>query len=185
MDLTIRPLYSLSRPDLERIVTGYTSPERYRVRKVESKEQISFDLVLETLAKPYHKQFTTDDVTYQLYVDCLSGGTSRGAYLGERLVGVGIAEARHWNRSLWVWEVGIEELHRGKGIGNRLMQALVDAAVEANMRCLVCETQNTNVPAIRFYRRMGFELEGIDLSYYTNTDMEDFEVALFMKRKLG
>lgn len=46
------------------------------------------------------------------------------------------------------------------------------------------ETQNTNVNAIRFYRRSGFEIEGIDLSYYTNDDVEGGEVAIFMKRKL-
>lgn len=184
MDLTIHPLHSISRPDLDRIVTGYTSPARYRVRKVEDELQVSINLELETLAEPYHKLFTTDDVTYRLYEDCLSGGLSRGAYLGDRLVGVGIAEARQWNRSLWVWEFDIEEGQRGQGYGRRLMESLVDAAVQAGLRCLVCETQNTNVPAIRFYRRLGFEIDGVDLSYYTNTDAESFEVALFMKRKL-
>jgi ribosomal protein S18 acetylase RimI-like enzyme len=49
---------------------------------------------------------------------------------------------------------------------------------------MVCETQNTNVPAITFYRRVGYEIDGVDLSYYTNRDMTDFEVAIFMKRKL-
>lgn len=32
---------------------------------------------------------------------------------------------------------------------------------------------------------LGFELDGIDLSPYTNRDAVDGEVALFMKRKLG
>ena len=31
---------------------------------------------------------------------------------------------------------------------------------------------------------IGALIEGIDLSYYTNTDMEDGEVAIFLKRKL-
>ena len=45
-------------------------------------------------------------------------------------------------------------------------------------------TQTTNVPAIDFYRKVGFEVDGIDLSYYGNNDVEAGEVALFMKRKL-
>jgi ribosomal protein S18 acetylase RimI-like enzyme len=49
---------------------------------------------------------------------------------------------------------------------------------------MVAETQTTNVPAICFYRQAGFEFGGIDLSYYTNRDRIDGEVALFMKRKL-
>ncbi|MDE2700419.1 MAG: hypothetical protein OXI23_16220 [Gemmatimonadota bacterium] len=39
------------------------------------------------------------------------------------------------------------------------------------------------MPAIDFYRGVGFEVEGVDLSYYTNSDV-DGEVAVFMKRKL-
>jgi ribosomal protein S18 acetylase RimI-like enzyme len=64
------------------------------------------------------------------------------------------------------------------------MEALVGAARTADVRIIVCETQSANVPAIRFYRRMGFELDGVDMSYYSNTDVERGEVAVFMKRKL-
>ena len=35
------------------------------------------------------------------------------------------------------------------------------------------------------YRRLGFRLEGIDLSHYTNADYPDGEVAVFMKRRVG
>ena len=52
--------------------------------------------------------------------------------------------------------------------------------LRTGMRVIVCETQNTNVPAIRFYQRMGFTLDGIDLSFYETID----EVAFFMKRKV-
>jgi ribosomal protein S18 acetylase RimI-like enzyme len=48
----------------------------------------------------------------------------------------------------------------------------------------VCETQDTNQPAIAFYRAVGFEIEAVDLSYYTNHDLAGGEVAIFMKRKL-
>ena len=64
------------------------------------------------------------------------------------------------------------------------MEAMADKAKEAGMRVIVCETQNYNVPAIEFYRKVGFEIEGIDLSYYSNRDMTEGEVAIFMKRKL-
>ena len=57
-------------------------------------------------------------------------------------------------------------------------------ASKAGLRVLVCETQTTNVPAIDFYRSVGFEVDGIDLSYYSNDDVESGEVALFLKRRL-
>ena len=64
------------------------------------------------------------------------------------------------------------------------MQTLADLARQQGLRVMVCETQSTNVPAIDFYRAVGFEVGGLDLSYYTNDDLPDGEVAIFMKRKL-
>ena len=64
------------------------------------------------------------------------------------------------------------------------MDQVAEVAKAEGLRILVCETQNTNVPAIVFYRSVGFEVGGVDLSYYTNRDVED-EVAVFMKRKLA
>jgi ribosomal protein S18 acetylase RimI-like enzyme len=61
---------------------------------------------------------------------------------------------------------------------------LVGKGRAAGLRTLLCETQSTNVPAIRFYRKMGFELEGLDLSHYRNTDYPDGEMAVFMKKPL-
>ena len=66
------------------------------------------------------------------------------------------------------------------------MRLLVETAVSLKLRALVCETQSLNVPAIRFYRKMGFTLDGIDLSYYTNEDYHPTQnVAIFMKYKLA
>jgi ribosomal protein S18 acetylase RimI-like enzyme len=62
------------------------------------------------------------------------------------------------------------------------MEALAEKLVLRTC-VMVCET-NTNVPAISFYRQVGFSMDGVDLSYYTNRDLTDGEVAIFMKRKL-
>ena len=64
------------------------------------------------------------------------------------------------------------------------MEAAIEKAKAANLRIVTCETQNTNVPAIRFYRKLGFHMEALNLSLYTNEDYPDGEIALFMKRKL-
>ncbi len=84
-----------------------------------------------------------------------------------------------------VWEFHVAEAYQRRGIGRHLMDALTEKARFAGLRVITLGTQNTNLPAIDFYRAVGFELDGIDLSYYTNHDMTDFEVALFMKRKLS
>ena len=59
-----------------------------------------------------------------------------------------------------------------------------EMATAAGLRTIVCETQNTNVPAIQFYRKLGFRMEGIDISYYTNNDLPDGEIAVFMKKQI-
>jgi len=64
------------------------------------------------------------------------------------------------------------------------MEALAEKARKAGLRTIVCETQTTNAPAIRFYRKLGFNIEGIDLSCYSNEDFPDGEIAIFMKRRL-
>jgi ribosomal protein S18 acetylase RimI-like enzyme len=101
------------------------------------------------------------------------------------MVGVALAEPRQWNETLWVWEFHVAETRRGRGIGRRLMAELAEQARAAGLRALVCETQNTNLPAINFYRAVGFTLEGVDVSYYTNDDMSPGgTVAVFMKLRI-
>jgi ribosomal protein S18 acetylase RimI-like enzyme len=100
-------------------------------------------------------------------------------------VGIAISESSDWNLTVRVWEFHVAQSYQRQGIGRRLMAAVAERARASGRRALVLETQNTNVPAIRFYRRVGFSLEGIDISYYTNEDMlPDRNVALFMKLRL-
>ncbi len=182
----IRQLDDVSADQLARIITGYTSEAAYTVRKSETPERTLFTLELIALETPRTKHYhAIDNETVTRYKGVLAQGLSFGAYQGDALVGLAIAERHDWNNSLWVWEFHVAESHRGQGTGTRLMEALVDAAKQAGVRVVICETQSANVPAIRFYRRMGFELDGVDLSYYTNHDVESGEVAVFMKRWLG
>ena len=48
------------------------------------------------------------------------------------------------------------------------------------------ETQNTNVNAIRFYRRIGFSLEAIDIGHYypTSNPIVRQQVQFLMKQWL-
>jgi ribosomal protein S18 acetylase RimI-like enzyme len=72
--------------------------------------------------------------------------------------------------------------HQRRGVGRQLVDALTEKARAVGLRTIVSGTQNTNIPAIRVYRRVGFHIEGIDLSYYSNDDYPDGEIALFMKK---
>lgn len=186
-DVEIRPLIALEEPDLVRLASGYETRHRLRV-DVDADAgtgAIRWRFGLEELAEPFRKRFDPpDDETLARYRSALPQGFCFGAWRESRLVGIALAEAQPWNRSLWVWELHVEAASRGLGLGRALVDALVVAARQAGLRTVVCETQNTNAPALEFYRRTGFRLEGVDLSYYSNEDHPDGEIALFMKRRI-
>jgi len=183
--MSIRKLDDLDPQDFRRIMTGYTTIRKYIVEKTENREVTTVTMRLSMLPEPYVKIFQQPPDEMNRYQQIVKQGTSFGAYDGDLLVGLAIAERRDWNRSLWVWEIGVDGRYRRKGIGRGLVEALVHLAENLQLRVVVCETQNTNVAAIEFYRATGLEIDGIDLSYYTNTDVTRGEVAIFMKKRLN
>jgi len=180
--IEIRSLTAFDSATLRELMSGYTSPAIYQVTKSEDEEQTVISMKLKNLDTSYvkHWNYTDDELDY--YRKLIRDDLSIGAYVGDELVGVAIAEKKTWNRTLWVWEFHVHPDHHNKGIGRQMMEQLVEICRKVDCRAIVCETQNTNVPAIRFYRKVGFEVGAIDLSYYTNSDVTDFEVAVFMKR---
>ncbi len=186
MPIEIRPLERLDMQEILPIVTGYTSPEKYAVEKVESGEAIDIRIRLVKLAQPHRATFAEDFNAEDRarFTAMLPQGYSFGAYHEHRLVGFVIGEVEAWNRTLRIWEFQVMQAYRRQGIGRALMDHVVAKAAEGGFRIVALETQNTNVGAIRFYRRMGFALEALDLSLYTNQDVESGEVAFFMKRRL-
>jgi streptothricin acetyltransferase len=184
MTIEIRSLTELALTDLERVASGYSSESKYVVAYTSAEDQVTFDLQLVSLDKNYVKKFDHDDDTIERYVKVLNGGFSFGAFDGNLLIGLIIGEPHEWNRSLWVWEFHVLESYRSEGIGKQLMERVAEKGKGTGFRTIVCETQNTNVTAIKVYRKLGFELEGIDISYYSNSDYPDGEIAVFMKRRL-
>jgi ribosomal protein S18 acetylase RimI-like enzyme len=184
--IEIRPLLQLDAADLKRVASGYVSNSKYAVTHTDSDHHASFELQLVSLSEPYVKTYNHFDAeTVQRYVKVLADGYSFGTYHDDLLVGLVIAEAHQWNRSLWVHEFHVAETHRNQGIGRCLMETAAAQARQAALRIIVCETQNTNATAIQVYRKLGFRVEGIDLSYYANSDYPDGEIAVFMKRRLS
>lgn len=180
--LSIRKLTTIDLETLQRLIRGYVSHEKYQVLREESETKISFSLELIPLEKPYIKQSELDAL--EEYQEIVSAGFSLAAYEDEQIVALALARPQPWNQSLWIHEIHVLESYQRKGIGRVLMEACAEKAREAGLRIIFCETQNTNVPAIRFYRKMGFVMDAIDLSLYSNADYPDGEIALFMKRKL-
>lgn len=180
-------LSTLTAQDVEalRLIRGYTAHAKYVVTKREIPTEVTIRLNWVELDEPYVKRFAPlDKRTLAYYSGLFEQGFSLGARVDGQWVGVAVAEALAWNRSLWVYELHVEPAYQVQGIGRRMVEELMARGRAAGLRIIVCETQNTNVPAIQFYGKLGFTAEGIDLSYYSNEDWPDGEVAIFMKRRL-
>jgi ribosomal protein S18 acetylase RimI-like enzyme len=183
--LTIERLTQIDQSALQRLITGYETDEVYRVTRSETDALTAFELRLTALPRRFVKRYRhLDSDTVQRYAAIVQAGCSFAAYVEGQCVALAIGEMQSWNASLIIWEFHVAPSHQGQGVGRRLMETVADHARSRRLRLLVCETQSTNVPAIRFYRALGFVLDGIDLSLYTNQDYPDGEIAIFMKRYL-
>ena len=185
IEIEIRPLQVTDLWQLPGVITGYTTTETYQISKVETEAETAVSLQLVPLKTP---NIVTYDHLNKAELarlnDIVATGPSFGAFAKAALVGCVIASLEAWNNSLRVWEFHVVERLRRQGVGRRMMDGLMQTAVAQNARIIVCETQSTNVPAIRAYRKLGFELDAIDLSFYSNEDVSREDIAVFMKRKL-
>jgi ribosomal protein S18 acetylase RimI-like enzyme len=181
----IQRLSELDPADLVRIATGYSSTQQYRVDYRDTHDEVSFGLRLESIGKTYIRQYRFEEQDFREHQRLLGYGYSLGAFDEAALVGVILAEPQTWNRSMWVREFHVAVTHQRRGIGRELLRNVITRSRQDGFRTVVCETQTTNTPAIAFYRRMGFTLEGVDISLYTNQDYPDGEIAVFMKKRLA
>lgn len=81
-----------------------------------------------------------------------------------------------------IWDLRVHPEWRRKGVGRALFRAGADWALAHGARWLKVETQNVNLPACRFYARMGCTLRAIDtVAYPSHPD----EARLLWYKSLG
>ncbi|WP_170135456.1 GNAT family N-acetyltransferase [Nannocystis exedens] len=95
------------------------------------------------------------------------------------LEGFTAVHLREWNRSAELSALFVAPASRGRGLGRALLAAALEFARGARVRCLGLETQNTNAPAIRFYRRAGFRFCGAHTALYDPATVAPEEIAVF------
>nr|WP_301288032.1 GNAT family N-acetyltransferase [Chryseobacterium sp. S0630] len=153
---------------------GYTTDIRYVVSSIEFGG--SFEFILKEKSLPYHKIWETTSEDLEELNTIIEQGNSFGAFVNEELAGWIICEHRTWNNSFYIENILINEKYRRQGIGIMLIKSAIKEARKLNCRVIELETQNTNYPAIQFYRRMGFNITGLNTRLYENAE----EIALFM-----
>jgi len=61
-------------------------------------------------------------------------------------------------RAAWLEDMVVHPGHRGQGIGERLLETVITEARSVDCRRITLLTDDTNTPAMLFYRRAGFAL---------------------------
>jgi ribosomal protein S18 acetylase RimI-like enzyme len=170
-------------PRLVEIRPGFVSDTVLDVETSGSGIEVSWRLVERKLLVPFDKGADYDfDATERANVRerLLRGdGLHLVAERGRRLMGILDMLPQEWNSTAFIWNLMLDQEVRGKGLGRDLFERGANWARRMGYRALVLETQTNNVPACRFYARMGCRLDGVRSTYYTNTDVERGEVAIF------
>lgn len=157
----------------------YTTDTYYDVIR-SSNSLFSIELVNKPFASTIDKQFED-----HLYADHLENPTAFGLFLGDEIVGYLEVDRETWHNRLRVTELLILPAYRHLGLGKILMDKAKDIGKVENFRELVLETQSCNTEAIDFYLSQGFFVNGIDLSSYTNYDLENHEIRMEMVFRVG
>jgi ribosomal-protein-alanine N-acetyltransferase len=116
-----------------------------------------------------------------IFVDCLRVGYGccvlelEYAVIGYGVVAAGAGEAHLLN-------LCVREEFRGRGLGRRLLEALLEQAVQAGARIAFLEVRPANIGAIRLYEHAGFHQIGIRRGYYQSEGGR--EDAIVMRRVL-
>lgn len=173
--MEIRRLQKLtSDPSINWGHNGYTTDIRYVVSSIEVGG--SFEFILKEKTLPYTKTWETTSEELEELNTIIEQENSFGAYTHEELAGWIIGEHRTWNNSFYIENILINEKYRRQGIGIMLIKSAIKEARKLHCRVIELETQNTNYPAIQLYRRMGFNITGLNTRLYENAE----EIALFM-----
>ena len=64
--------------------------------------------------------------------------------------------------------VAVDPVFRRQGLGEKLIQSLIEQLKAAGSHCLTLEVRATNTPAIALYSKMGFQEIGRRPKYYRN-----------------
>ena len=157
-------------------VLKYSTKGYYDIEKSEEGFQIT-----------YKKFDTVTEMSFQdkFFNDWLEKPVAYGAFEGEKLLGYVEGTLEKWNNRYRISNICVfEKEDRNGGVGNRLMNIILEEAASSGARMAVLETQTCNENAISFYKKHGFEIIGFDLYAYTNKDPGRHEIRIEMGKFL-
>lgn len=77
-----------------------------------------------------------------------------------------------------IMNIVVKKSERKQGVGQKLLDELINLAKETGLNSLNLEVNEKNIPAIQLYQKNGFEEIGRRKKYYNQTD----DAILFQKK---
>lgn len=71
-----------------------------------------------------------------------------------------------------ITNIAVEEKYRGLGVGNKILEGLIQLCMDKNVNALTLEVRESNEVAKSLYKKHGFVEQGIRPNYYAD-DNED------------
>ncbi|MDR7870131.1 MAG: GNAT family N-acetyltransferase [Tissierellaceae bacterium] len=156
------------------LIFNYTTNYYYDVEFNKS-ELFSIKFVKKKFDEEVFKSFTS-----KLYEDWLENPSAFELRKEGKSLGYLEVDRESWSNRLRITELLILDEYRNLGYGSILMNKAKEIAKSDGLREIILETQSCNFKAISFYLKSGFIINGIDLSCYSNDDVDKKEVRIEM-----
>ena len=130
--------------------------------------------------KEYEKEYPNDEEQWEDYIDN-PFKTIFFYYDNADCVGQ-IKLRKNWNEYAYIEDITVAKSYRKDGIGTKLITKAIEWAKSNDLCGLMLETQDTNLLACRFYRKLGFQIGAVDTMLYANFDNADDKAVFWYKK---
>lgn len=79
----------------------------------------------------------------------------------------------------YICNIAVEKSHRKQGIGTSLISEIITYSQNKNLKFLTLEVRESNIEAIKFYEKLGFEKFGIRKNFYLNPNENAIIMTLY------
>ncbi len=160
---------------IQAIDTSFTTDTIYTVNR----DRDGMSLQLKTLPACITKRFPLNDLGQR----DKPWEFALIAIVDDRIAGFLAAGYKVWNRRLTIWHLYVDGPRRKQGIARLLLDRAEHYGIAKGALNMWLETSSLNVAGVRAYRRLGFELCGLDATLYDGTPASG-ETALFFARPI-
>ena len=116
-----------------------------------------------------------------IFKDCLLIGYDcrvLEANIDNKLEITGYIISRYQDSLCHVMNLCIAPKHQKKGLGQYLLNSLIESLANINISALILEVRPSNLSALALYRKMGFDEIDIKKSYYHDAGKKEDAIVL-------